>query len=133
MDIISPSAASQYQFYLIAVARGINANSLATTTLSWQNGATAANTLPVTARVYGRSGTMALMVANIQLNSTTIQPVSAASSALLGSGSDPLVFPLGTTTSASVVPASGNWTVVVGTINGAGATIDVEIWGIRTS
>lgn len=134
MGLNSPTnPGSIYQFYIIAAARGVAANSLATTTLTWLNGASASNTIPMTARVLGKSGTLALMIASIQLNSVAIQPVTAASSALMGSGADPLVFPLGTTTSASVVPASGNWAVVVSTINGTSASIDVEVWGIRTS
>lgn len=133
MQLNNPSNVSPIQFYLIAAARGVSANSLATTTLTWLNGASAANTIPMTARVFGKSGTLALMVASLQLNSVVIQPITAASSVLLGSGADPLVFPLGTNTSTSVVPVSGNWSVVVGTINGTAATIDVEIWGVRIS
>lgn len=133
MQLNTPSNASPIQFYLLAVARGVSANALATTTLIWLNGASAANTIPMSGRVFGKSGTLALMVASIQLNSVAIQPVTAASSVLMGAGADPLVFPLGTTTSASVVPASGNWSIVVSTINGTAATVDCEIWGIRTS
>lgn len=133
MQLTVPSVASANQFYLISAGRGINANSLATTTLTWQNGATAANTIPIVGRVFGKSGTLSLMVASIRLNSTIIQPVSAASSVLIGAGADPVNFMLNTTVSTTVIPLSGNWDVVIGTINGTGATIDVEIWGFRTS
>lgn len=133
MLVTTPLNASSNQFYLIASARGVDANSLATTTAIWQNGASAANTIPIVARVFRKSGTLLLMVGSIRLNATIIQPISAASSALMGAGSDPIQFLLDTTTSSTVMPATGNWDVVVGTINGSGATIDVEIWGFRTS
>lgn len=133
MQLTAPSFASPFQFYLIAVARGVNANSVAATTLSWVNGASAANTIPMMARVFGKSGTLSLMVATLRLNTTIIQPISAANSALLGSGADPVNYPLGTTTSATVMPATGNWDINVTTFNGTASTVDVEIWGIRTS
>lgn len=130
MQIINPPVLG-LQYYLIAVARGVNANSVASTVLSWQGGASAANTLPCVARVLGKSGTLSLMIAALRLNSVIIQPISAASSALLGSAADPITFPLGTTTSAAVTPLSGNWDINVTTFNGTSSTVDVEIYGIR--
>lgn len=133
MQVTIPVGISPNQFYLIASARSVDANSLATTTAIWQNGANAANTIPIAARVFRKTGTLSLLVGSIRLNSTIIQPISSASSLLMGAGADPIQFLLDTTTSATVVPLSGNWDVVVGTINGTAATIDVEIWGFRTS
>lgn len=133
MQLTIPSNASPYQFYIIAVARGVNANSIATATLAWVNGTNASNTIPMTARIFGKSGTLSLMVAALRLNAVIIQPISAANSTLLGSGTDPVLYPLGTTTSATVVPGSGNWDINVTTPNGTASTVDVEIWGIRTS
>lgn len=133
MQLTIPSLASANQFYLIAAARGVDANNLATTTAIWQGGASATNTIPMVARMFRKTGTLALMVGSIRLNSTIVQAISAGSSALMGAAADPIQFMLNTTTSATVVPLSGNWDIVVGTINGAPATIDMEIWGFRTS
>lgn len=133
MQLNTPTNASLNQFYLIAVARGVDANSLATTIMSWQNGASAANTIPIIGRVFRKSGTLSLMVASIRLNSTIIQPLSAAASVLLGAGADPTNYMLDTNTSGTVIPISGNWDVVIGTVNATASTIDVEVWGFRTS
>lgn len=128
-----PGPVSSIQPYLIAFVRGVNANSLATTTMNWNGSNGAGNTFPLFARVLGKSGTLALLVANIRLNGVVIQPITALNSALLGAGTDPITYVLNTTTSASIIPASGNWDIVVGTINGSAATIDVEIYGWRIS
>lgn len=133
MDVINiPGPVSANQSYLLAFARGVDANSLATTTLGWANGMTAATTLPMFARVKRVTGTLSLMVASLRLNTTIIQPITALQSALMGAAASPLNFALDTTTSATVVPGTGNWDIIVGTINGGAATIDVEIWGIYT-
>lgn len=133
MDVINtPGPVSVNQSYLLAFARGVDVNSLATTTLTWANGMTAATTLPMFGRVKRITGTLALMVASLRLNTTIIQPITALQSALMGAAASPLNFALDTTTSATVVPGTGNWDIIVGTINGGAATIDVEIWGIYT-
>lgn len=133
MDVINtPGPVSINQPYLLAFARGVDANSLATTALTWANGMTAATTLPMFARVKRVTGTLSLMVASLRLNTTIIQPITALQSALMGAAASPLNFALDTTTSATVVPGTGNWDIIVGTINGGAATIDVEIWGIYT-
>lgn len=128
-----PGPVSSVQPYLLAAARGVNANSLGATALTWQGTNSAANTIPMFARVLGKTGTFSLMVASLALNSVVIQPISALNAALLGSGSDPIIYVLNTTTSASVIPASGNWSITVGTINGTAATCDIEVWGWRIS
>lgn len=133
MPLEVPSNASTNQFYLIAVARGVDANSIATTTMSWLSGSSAANTIPMVARVFRRTGTLSLMVGSLRLNSTIIQPLSAASSALLGAGSDPTQFQLDTTTSTTAMPVTGNWDINITTFNGTASTVDAEIWGFRTS
>lgn len=125
----TPSNVSSNQFYLIAAAIGVDANAIAATNLSWQNAATAANSIPMVARIYRKSGTLSLMIATLRLNSTIIQPISAANSTLLGAGADPIQYLLDTTTSATVVPANGAWDFNVTTINGSGSTVDVEVWG----
>lgn len=127
-----PGPVSTNQPYLLAFARGVDANSLATTTLTWANNMNAATTLPMFARVKRITGTLSLMIGSIRLNAVIIQAVSAVQSALMGAAANPLNFTLDTTTSATVVPATGNWDMVVGTINGGASTIDVEIWGIYT-
>lgn len=129
MQLETPSAASSNQFYLLAAARGLDSNALATTTLTWQNGATAGISIPIVSRITRKSGTLALMVGSLRLNSTIVQAVSAASSLLMGAGADPVQFLLNTNTSATVIPLSGNWDFVVGTINAGVSTIDVEVWG----
>ncbi len=85
------------------------------------------------ARVYRKTGTLSLMIGTLRLNSTIIQPLSAASSVLLGSGADPTQFLLDTTTSTTAMPISGNWDINITTFNGTASTIDAEIWGFRTS
>lgn len=126
-----PGPVSVNQVYLLAAARDVNANSLATTTLSWQNGMSAATTLPMYARITRKTGTLSLMTASLRLNSVIVQPISAVQSALLGAGSDPLVYPLSSAVSVTIVPISGNWDIVVGTINGSGATLDCELFGLK--
>lgn len=132
MSLAVPATVSPNQFYLIAVARSVDSNSLATTTLTWNANTSAANTIPVIARLYRKTGTISLLVASLTLNGTTIQAIPALTSALLGSSSDPLNFLLSTNTSASIVSLSGNWSFAVGTINGTASTIDIEVWGFKT-
>lgn len=126
-----PGPVSPIQSYLIAAGIGVNANTLATTTLVWSNGMNAANTMPMFAQVFRRTGTLSLLVASLRLNAVIIQPIAALTAALLGAGADPLLFPLGTTTSATIVPVTGNWDIVVGTINGSAATVDVFVYGLK--
>lgn len=125
-----PGPVSTNQSYLLAFARGVDSNALATTTLTWANNMSAATTLPMFARIKRISGTLALLVASIRLNTVIIQPIGAVQSALMGAAANPLIFALDTTTSATVVPSTGNWDIVVGTINGGASSIDVEIFGI---
>jgi len=127
----APLNPNAFQFYLIASALNVDGNSLATTTLNWQNSATAANSIPVIARCLRKTGTLALTVAALRLNSTIIQPITAASSALMGAGADPVQFLLDTTTSATVLPVSGNFDIVVSSINVSPATFDVLVYGYR--
>lgn len=124
---------SPNQFYLLASLRGVSANDLATTALSWQNGANAVNSIPVVARIYRRSGTLSLMIGTLNLNSVVVQAVSAVQSALLGAAADPLQYPLSSAVSVGIVPIAGDWGFTVGTINGTASTIDIEVWGIRTA
>lgn len=131
MTVTNPPTVSPVQSYLIASALSVNSNTLATTTLNWATGMTAANTLPMFAQIFRRTGTLSLLIGSLRLNAVIIQPVSALQAALLGSGADPLIFPLGTTTSATIVPVSGNWDFVVGTINGGASTIDVLVYGLK--
>lgn len=129
MDLNNPPGpVSSNQFYLLASGT-VDANALATTVLSWANNMTAATSIPMFARVRRASGTLALMVGSIRLNTTIIQPISAVQSALMGAGANPLIFALDTTTSATVIPMAGNFDVVVGTINGGASSILVEIYG----
>lgn len=132
MDILNPSGpVSTNQLYLLA-SGVIDANTLATTSLSWLSSMTAATTLPMYARVRRVTGTLSLLIASLRLNSTIIQPITALQSALMGAAASPITFALDTTTSATVIPSAGNWDLVVGTINGGAATISVEIFGIYT-
>lgn len=133
MVVANPSIVSSVQSYLLAAARGVDANSLATTTLAWQGSNSASNSFPVAIRIYRRSGTLALLIGTLLLNSVVLQAVSAVQSALAGAGADPLHYPISSASSVTIVPISGNYQVTVGTINGSAATIDVEIWGLRTS
>ncbi len=126
-----PGPVSSTQPYLIASAVNIDGNSLATTTLNWNNGASAANTLPMYARIVRRTGTITLLVASLRLNSNIIQPITAIQSALLGSGNDPVIYPLSSLVSVTTVPIAGNWDLVVNTINGSSTTIDVSIYGLK--
>lgn len=128
-----PGPVSLNQAYLLAVARNVDANTLATTALSWQNGMSAATTFPMYARITRKTGTLSLMVASLRLNSVIVQPISAVQSALLGAASDPLLYPLSSAISVTIVPITGNWDIVIGTINGSGATLDCEIWGLVIS
>lgn len=126
-----PGPVSSVQSYLLASVLGANANGLATTTLNWANGMSAANTIPLYAQVFRRSGTLSLMVATLRLNTVIVQPISALNAALLGAGADPIGYSLDTTTSATVIPVAGNWDLTVGTINGGAATVDVFVFGLK--
>lgn len=132
MPLEVPATVSPNQFYLIASARSIDANSLATTTLTWAAFMSAANTIPLIARLYRKTGTVSLLVGTLALNGTTIQSIPALTSTLLGAAADPLNLLLSTNTSASIVPISGNWAFTVGTVNGTPSTVDVEVWGFKT-
>lgn len=118
------------QFYLLADGRSINTNTLATTALTWRNGATAATSMPLMARIYRKTGTLLLLVGTLNLNSVVIQAVSAVQSALLGAAADPLNFAITTNTSATIIPISGDYGFTVGTINGSVSSVDCEIWGL---
>lgn len=133
MQVTNPPTVSANQFYLIAAARGVNANSLGTTSVPFQNNLSASNTLPMFIRVLGKSGTFSLMIATVLLNSVVIQTISAAASVLVGSGADPLIFPTSSTVAAAIIPVSGAYQITVGTINGSAATLDVEVWGMKIS
>lgn len=134
MEIFQPSlSASANQIFPIASIVGMDANALATTTLNWVAGLNAGNTMPMFVQISRLTGTLSLMIATLNLSATIIQPISAASSVLLGSSSSPVQFSLDTTTSTTAFPNSGNWSVVIGTINGSGATISVTVWGLKTS
>ena len=121
---------SQSQFYLLAAARAVDTNALASTVLEWQNGANAANSLPVVARLFRRSGTLSLLIATLTLNGTTVQAISAVQSALLGAAADPLQYPLSSAVAVAILPVSGNWGFTVGTINGTASSIDVLVYGM---
>lgn len=131
MTVTNPPTVSSVQSYLLASVLGANANGLATTTLSWANGMSAANTIPLYAQVFRRTGSLSLMVATLRLNAVIIQPIAALASALLGVGADPIGYSLDTTTSATVIPVAGNWDLTVGTINGSSATLDVFVYGLK--
>jgi hypothetical protein len=129
MDIINPPGpVSTNQFYLLASGT-VDSNALATTVLTWANNLTAATSIPMFARIRRASGTLALMIGSLRLNTTIVQPISAVQSALLGAAANPLIFALDTTTSATVIPMTGNWDFVVGTINGGASSILVEVYG----
>lgn len=131
MQISAPSSVSSSQFYLLASARDVDANAIATTTLNWQNGASAANSTPIMGKIFRKTGTLSLMVGALRLNATIIQPVSAVQSALLGAGANPINYLLDTNTSVTVLPIVGNWDVNLTTPNGTASSIDVEIWGFK--
>ena len=134
MDVVNPlGPVSSIQPYLVAAVRAVDGNALATTALSWQGTASAANTLPLYIRIVPKSGTFSLMVANVQLNGVTMQAISAVQSALIGSSANPLLYPVSSAVGVNVAAVTGNWQVVVATINGSAATFDCEIWGLRIS
>ncbi len=133
MTVTNPPVVGTVQSYLLAAARNVDSNTLATTTLGWQGTATAANSFPMYAQLYRKSGTLLLLVGTLLLNSVIIQAVSAAQAALLGAGADPLQYPLSSAVSVAILPVAGNYQFTVGTINGSGSTIDIEIWGVRTA
>lgn len=136
MILSNPFSLSSSQFPLIVIANktGIDANALATTTLDYRNGATAANSIPLFARVTRASGTMLLLVFSIRLNAAILHAVAAPVSALMGGSGENLLLPLNSTTASLTVPnATGNYDVVVGTVNGTASTLNIEIYGIKIS
>lgn len=128
-----PAAPSSIQPYLIANAIGVDANTLATTSLNWIAGMSAANTFPLFMRVYRATGTLALLVATLKLNSVVIQTIAAAEALVLAATSSALQYPISSAVAVQPIPIAGNYQITVGTINGAGATISIELWGFKTS
>lgn len=133
MNVINPPIVSSVQPYLLANAVGVDANSLATTSLNWIGTMNAANTFPLFARIYRVTGTMALLIATLKLNSIVIATILAAESAQLAATTSALQYPLSSTVSVTPMPVAGNYQLTVGTINGSGATITVEVWGFKIS
>lgn len=132
MTVTNPPVVSTNQLYQLAVGT-IDANALATTALSWLNGATAANSIPLVARVYRVSGTLSLMIGTLNLNAVVVQAVSAVQSALLGAAADPVQYPLSSAVAVAIMPVAGNYGFTVGTVNGTASSIRVEVWGWRVS
>lgn len=134
MNVTNPSTVpSTIQPYLIANAIGVDANTLATTTLNFAPGMSAANTIPLCIRIYRVTGTLALMIGALKLNNITLQAVLAAESAVLAATSSALQYPISSTVAVQPVPIAGSYAFTVGTINGAGSTISIEVYGIKTS
>lgn len=134
MNVTNPSnVPSAIQPYLIANAVGVDANSLATTTLNYIGSMTAANTLPLCMRIYRVTGTLALMIGSLKLNNVVIQAVLAAESAVLAATSSALHYPISSTVAVQPIPVAGSYAFTVGTINGGASTITVEVWGLRIS
>lgn len=128
-----PAAPSAIQPYLIANAVGVDANALATTSLNWAAGMTAANTFPLCIRIYRSTGTLALLIGSLKLNNVVIQAVLAAEAAVLAATSSALHYPISSTVAVQPVPTTGSYAFTVGTINGAAATLLIEVWGFKTS
>lgn len=128
-----PGPVSPIQPYLLANAIGVDSNSLATTTLNWANGLSAANTFPLFVRVYRVTGTISLLVASIKLNSVIIANVLATEAAQLAATTSALQYPLSSTVSVTPMPIAGNYQITVGTINGGASTISIEIYGFKIS
>lgn len=126
-----PGPVSAAQLYLLASAT-VDANALATTALAFQNGATATNSMPLMCRITRLTGTLALMVGTLNLNAVAIQPVSAVQSALMGAAADPVQYPINSLAGVTAVPVAGAYSFTVATINGAGATISVQVYGLKT-
>lgn len=134
MDVLNPvTSPSSVQPYLIANAIGVDANALATTTLNYVGSMTAANTVPLFMRVYRVTGTLALLVGSLKLNSVVMQAVLAAESVVLAATSSVLHYPISSTVAVQPVPTVGSYAFTVGTVNGAPSTVTVEIWGLRIS
>ena len=130
MNVAYRPLPSSNQLYLIAQAT-IDANAQATTPLVWMNGASAATTVPLCARITRVSGTLALMIGALNLNGIVVQAVSAVQSALMGSSADPIQYPLSSLVSVGVMPAAGAYSFTVGTINGGAASVLVQVYGFK--
>ncbi len=133
MIVTNPPVVSPIQPYLLANAIGVNANVLATTTLTWATGMNAANTCPMFARIYRVTGTLSLLIGTLLLNSVVIQTVAAAESLVLAATSSALHYPISSAVAVQVVPTAGNYQFTVGTINGGASTITIEVYGIKTA
>ena len=133
MTVNNPPLVSSIQPFLIASATAIDSNALATTTLTWATGMTAANTVPLFMRVSRVTGTMLLLIGTLNLNSVVMQTVAAAEAAALGASASALQYPISSVLSVVPVPTVGNYGFVVGTINGSASTITVQVYGWKIS
>jgi hypothetical protein len=134
MEVNTPPAApSAVQPYLIASVASVDANALATTDLSWATGMTAANTIPLFMRVYRATGTLALLIGQLKLNSVIVQTVGAAESVVLAATSSALQYPISSVVGVQVVPIAGNYQFTVATVNGTASTVRVEVYGFKVA
>lgn len=128
-----PLSSSLPKLVLIASATGIDANSLATTNLTFPQGMSAGNTIPLFAKITRNTGTITLLVCTIRLNAVSLKAIAAVTTALLGATANYLTIPLNSDLAAQAIPITSNYDVVVNTINGGASTIDVSIWGYQMS
>ena len=109
--------------HLIASATGVDANTLATTTLTFANGGTLDLHVPFEAVVEWESGTYTLAVARVKANGSTI----GTSLPLNGLAStNRFAIDL----KGSLVANTGDLGVEITTINGSAATFTIKVYGI---
>jgi hypothetical protein len=94
---------------------------------------TAANTIPLFMRVYRATGTLALLIGQLKLNSVIVQTVGAAESVVLAATSSALQYPISSVVGVQVVPIAGNYQFTVATVNGTASTVRVEVYGFKVA
>lgn len=122
-----PRSGIQSSMYKIASLTGVDLATLATTTIPFTTGFTAANTYPNFRVIRYNTGTVGIALVSVALNGDAIDGGSGLSGLAAGKYNYRPVdsnITLGTT---------GNYAITVGTANLTPATADVEIWGVKSN
>jgi len=111
----------------IAYVTNLDLTTLATTTMTYMPGMSAANTVPLFRVVRRRSGIIGIAVISVALGTDPID----ATSALAGVASG--IYNFRPVDSNILLGTTGDYKTTVGTANVGAATADIEVWGIVTS
>lgn len=124
---LNQPAASTHSSYgrRIASAQNINANSLASTVLSFEPGLSLSNSMPAYIIIKYNSGTFTLAVARLKIGSVVLSSLLALNGLALGNPAIANILTTGWVINALV----DNLQVEVTTINGSSSSFNIEVFG----